>query len=184
MRPGPLNGGRGRNRPPSMTIEERDLWMTAKGAPKDMIMVPTEEYRRLCETVILERQTRMGHESGLKGLMFLLDEYFKTEPDLGNAIAAALFDARRFKPATESAITSLKATKERLSKAIIYSADIGLNSFSADFLRVSNELGETIKALEAVAAERRDRRAHIELLERSAGNRPAAPQSQPEPPKP
>jgi hypothetical protein len=104
---------------PEMNPEERALWLAAKGAPPNMMLVTREEHDRVMRALKAEHETRVGHEAGINMLILLVGDYWKAEPDLPNAVSAAMFDATRYKKAVEHALPRLKATIEKLNAAAI-----------------------------------------------------------------
>lgn len=80
----------------SMTPAERKIWLAAKGAPPEMLLVTQ------LELAIIQRQLT-GLQKDLAGKTWLiqeteshLDNYYRTEPDTPTAARHAVFDANRY----------------------------------------------------------------------------------------
>lgn len=149
----PINGA---PKLPSMTPDERALWLASKGAPEEMMLVTTAEWGRVMRALKAEHAVRTGHEAGIGLLIMILGEYYKTEPDLRNAVGAVVFDAERFKKCVDLALPNLRAMLDKLDKAIVR---VNTNPISAniDLLDVSSRLGEVIKLMSDAKDMRRDR---------------------------
>lgn len=141
-----------------MSPQERTIWLACKGAPKDMIMVTEGEMKRITDALNAEHRTRVGHEAGLQTLMVIFDDYWKTEPDLLNAAAAAVFDARKFQSASK-VFGALRSAQKKLDGVLKNPIISGNPALAVDLLSVSVEIGEKIAVLEDQASLRRDRRA-------------------------
>lgn len=151
---GLINGGK--IKVSIMSPEERAVWLASKNAPDGMMLVTEGEWGRVMSALKTEHAVRVGHEAGIGLLIMILGEYYKTEPDLRNAVGAAVFDAERFKKGVDLALPNLRAMLDKLDKAIVR---VNTNPISAniDLLDVSSRLGEVIKLLSDAKDMRRDR---------------------------
>jgi hypothetical protein len=149
----PVDGTR--KRLPAMSPDERRLWLAAKGAPADMFLITAAELGKLQGALASEHQIRVGHERGIAALCRQLGPYWVEQPDLPNAVAAALFDADKFTKVRKT-FGALRTAKGKLDR-VIATAQATNFAIAADLIDVSATLDEKLRVLEEADRLRRER---------------------------
>lgn len=141
---------------PRMTPEERKIWLASKAAPDGALLMYESELAVIQRQIVTEHALRVLREKALTAIMLDLGDYYKNEPDLPNAVGAAVFDAYKFKTAVESAQGKLGPMKERLDQ-LASNKDLPI-ALTIDALDLSAKLGELIQLFKGAADARRQRR--------------------------
>lgn len=81
---------------PSLTPEERKIWLASHNAPADMLMISHAEFRQMTVGMINGQRTLLVLKATVEETANHLDNYWRTQPDLPTAARAAVHDARRF----------------------------------------------------------------------------------------
>lgn len=141
-----------------MTPAERKLWLAAKNAPADMMLVTEREMAAIQQSLNSQRQLIAVHELGTHRIRGAVGPYIRTEPDLINSVGAATHDALVFKKASDLALDALNRAKKKLDPAIT-ALDASVNVvIPMDLLAASREIDDAIKMIETHKAKRYERR--------------------------
>lgn len=141
-----------------MTPEQRSAWLKQNGAPEGMNLVSNDELSTIHKAIAQGNATLRDREQALASIIVELGEYWKTEPDLANAVGAAVFDAKKFKSATLRTINQIGEIHEVLSGHFKTLTEAGANdAMMSDFLRQASRLRDLAKFLEGERDSRRQR---------------------------
>ena len=103
---------------PPMSPEERSIWLAAKGAPPDMLLLTMQEYGNMSTAIQQQAKAIQDQQKGLAATVGLLGDYARKEPDVLNAVDCAVTDAERFKKGVDLAERTLRKTEHKLSDLI------------------------------------------------------------------
>lgn len=103
------------NPSPSMSPDERSLWLASHNAPPEMCLVTQGELNIINDAIKREAFLRKARETALTAIIMQLGEYWKIEPDVVNAVGLAVFDAKRFKAGAEKAAEVLAVVESKLT---------------------------------------------------------------------
>lgn len=156
----PINGStRPDNAPtPDMTPGERKLWCNSHALDARYLLVTYEEMTLMGESMAQQRQLAGALSRTHKELELNLADYWKNEPDLPNGVAAAVFDAKRYKKAVDLTIPVLRKLHAAFF-LLVKKANEFNPVFSSELATLADDLRDQGKELERIAALRRDRRA-------------------------
>lgn len=142
---------------PDMSPSERKLWANSHALDARYLLVTSAEMKLMMEGMAQMRELAGALRRTHKELELNLADYWKNEPDLPNGVAAAVFDAKKYKDAVTRAIPTLRKLHEVFFAAATKVA--GFNpAFGNELGTFANNLGQQVKELEKAHAQRRDRR--------------------------
>ena len=173
--------------PRTWSPQDRQLWLAAKGAPPDAVLMTHQEM------AVLTQQLRNGlaqialHDAHLSGVAEALGLYNASEPDLPNGAGSAVHDAQRFKSAVDRAKPALERATDVLRR--LASSRWIPFVYRVDLVCLHSELRAALDHLRAKEELRRERRPLIdqqEVLKRALTRVNATPAPTPaaEPPAP
>lgn len=81
---------------PSLTPEERKIWLASHNAPGDMLMVSIHEFRQLTVGILNGQRALTALKTMCEETANNFAHYHQTNPDLPSAAKAAVHDAARF----------------------------------------------------------------------------------------
>lgn len=92
---------------PSLTPEERKIWLASHNAPRDMLMISIPEFQQMTIGMINGQRTLLALKATIDATADHLDNYWRTQPDLPTAARAAVHDAKRFHRIAERCLTDV-----------------------------------------------------------------------------
>lgn len=92
---------------PSLTPEERKIWLASHNAPADMLMISASEFRQMSMGMINGQRALTALKTACEETANHLDNYWRTQPDLATAARAAVHDAKRFHLIAERCLTDV-----------------------------------------------------------------------------
>ena len=101
--------------PAPMTPQERRLWSASHALPEIYLLVTREEMQVMSVSMAQQRAVAGALQRTFKECEVLLADYWKNEPDLPNGVAAAVFDANRYKKAVDLVLPHLRKLKANLA---------------------------------------------------------------------
>lgn len=158
--PIPFPGGGGGTepaQPASMSTQERKIWAASKGLPSNYLILTIEEMMTMRNSMHEQRAQCTDMGARFKKCIGLLGEYWKLEPDLVNAVGAAVFDADRYRKACELTAPKIQKIKDSLDAAITLAGPSLAPVVLADLLGASAALGREFVFIVEQMAKRRQR---------------------------
>lgn len=112
----PPNGSRGPILPAKMSPAERKLWMVSHRAPADALLVYQDEFATITEQL----QRAIACEGELKMIAAIISEngFAEGKKDLRSAVLGLVFDALRYRRASEFALGALARVDDDLDVII------------------------------------------------------------------
>lgn len=151
-----LNPGGGKAK--DMNPQERRVWLASHNAPEQYMLLTVDEMVILKAGVDRANETSDAYGRTFKRCEKLLLEYWKTEPDLPNGIAAAVFDAGKYTKLAKLLPPHLRKLRDKF-KAVRHIVDPHVGDATRNELAELGEgLVEILDLLESQAALRRDRK--------------------------
>jgi hypothetical protein len=98
------------------TAEERQLWLIAKSAPPDVVILTQQELSLMSRQMAAAQAQLAVMDAHLRAVSDALGPFNALEPDPANAAGAARFDAERYKAAADSALPLLDRLADTLSR--------------------------------------------------------------------
>jgi len=136
-----------------MSPGERKLWAASHALPPQYLLVTRSEMEVMGAAMAQQRNLAGALQRTFKECEVILAYYWKNEPDLTNGVAAAVFDANRYKKAADLLLVNLGKIRAKLDGLP------PINPPVCDTLyALSKELAEQIAFLQKQIALRRDRK--------------------------
>lgn len=140
---------------PDMTPAERKVWLASHNAPEQYMLVTVAEMHVMMDGQRQQRELCDALNRQFKRVEKILSGYWKTEPDLPNGVAAAVFDAGKYTKLAKLLPPHLAELKKCLSAM----AGRDLSDVQrVEFHELDKAVAEMVDLLETQAALRRDRR--------------------------
>ena len=142
---------------PDMDASERKIWAASHNLPSHYMLVTVNEMLTMRGQMNAESTRAEAFKRTFDRCDASLTEYHKTEPDLPNAVAAAAFNAKKWKTAETKVLPQLRKARDNL-KAVreMVAPHVG----AATMLEIHNlgeKILEAIDMLEKQSALRRER---------------------------
>jgi hypothetical protein len=99
-----------------MSPAERKLWLASRNAPPDMMLFTQTESESMLAALTANQKLLQAHRKGLNMLIEQARPFMAAEPDLTNAVGAAVFDAQRYKKGCDLALVKLQQLLAKLEK--------------------------------------------------------------------
>lgn len=140
-----------------MTPAERKVWLASHNAPAQYLLVTVDEMQVMMAGVRKDREVNEALQRTFRRAELVLLEYWKSEPDLPQAIAAAVFDATRYKKGVNTALPGLRKVVEKLEAAIRLSGGLA-PTVVQDFHDAKKAIEDLIEFLNKQTELRRNRK--------------------------
>lgn len=144
---------------PDMTPAERKVWLASHAAPSQYMLVTVAEMQVMMDGQVQQRELCDALNRQFRRVEKILLGYWKTEPDLVNGVAAAVFDAGKYTKLAKLLPPHLRKMRDQF-KAIreMVTPHVG-DATKNELHELGEKIVEAIDLLETQEALRRDRRA-------------------------
>lgn len=126
------------------TPGERRIWLISHKAPDNMMLVTKAEMQVMANSMGQQRKLTQEALDQVQALAFLLGDYYAREDGLPSAVKQAVFDAGRYKKATEVTAKRVQALKERCARLADSARARGHEEIAAGVVGIENELAERL----------------------------------------
>lgn len=145
-------------RQPDMSPAERKVWLASHAAPEQYMLVTSDEMHVMMDGVRQNRELIDALQKTFRRCEKITGDYWKTEPDLPNGVAAAVFDAQKYKKISALLLPQLRRMVKRIEAVrYIVAPHVG-EATNQDVFGLEKEIKEALDLLETQAALRRDRK--------------------------
>jgi hypothetical protein len=104
---------------PLMSHAERSMWLASHKSPDGYMLVHQSETENMLAALVANKGLLEAHRKGLNMLLEQARPYMAAEPDLTNAVGAAVFDAQRYKKGCDLALVKLQQLLAKLEKIAV-----------------------------------------------------------------
>lgn len=101
----------------TMTREARKLWLASHNAPEDAVLLSVQESDGMLKSLQAANAILQLMRRGENMTIAQTGDYFSQEPDLPNAVGAAVFDALRYKKYADLSEAKLEAVRNLIAAA-------------------------------------------------------------------